>query len=108
MYRDLFSPSRQQYYALITFFLSPSHPDRLHYNYKLSLIYAMRLNLLSDLLAHQLNDLYHAEQQIIHDLIPMITVSSEPEIQSDFELHKQQSATHLERMKQIQQLAGIS
>jgi ferritin-like metal-binding protein YciE len=66
-----------------------------------------RLNSLDDLLVHELQDIYHAEGQILKALPKMIKAASHPELQAAFEEHLAQTEGHIERLDQAFKLLGV-
>jgi len=66
-----------------------------------------RLNSLDDLLVHELQDIYHAEGQILKALPQMIKAASHPELQAAFEEHLAQTEGQVERLEQAFKLLGV-
>ena len=66
-----------------------------------------RLNSLDDLLVHELQDIYHAEGQILKALPKMIKAASHPELQAAFEEHLAQTEGQVERLEQAFKLLGV-
>ena len=66
-----------------------------------------RLNSLDDLLVHELQDIYNAENQILKALPKMIKAASHPELQSAFEEHLEQTEGQVERLDQVFKLLGV-
>jgi ferritin-like metal-binding protein YciE len=66
-----------------------------------------RLTSLDDLLVHELQDIYHAEGQIIKALPKMIKAASHPELQAAFEEHLEQTEGQVERLDQAFKLLGV-
>jgi ferritin-like metal-binding protein YciE len=66
-----------------------------------------KLSSLEDLLVHELQDIYHAEGQILKALPRMIKAASHPELKSAFEEHRLQTEGQVERLEQAFKLLGI-
>lgn len=66
-----------------------------------------KLATLDDLLVHELQDLYDAEQQIIKALPRMIKAASAPELRRAFEDHLRQTEDQVGRLKQVFSLLGV-
>ena len=66
-----------------------------------------KLTSLEDLLVHELQDIYHAEGQILKALPRMIKAASHPELKSAFEEHRLQTGGQVERLEQAFKLLGI-
>jgi ferritin-like metal-binding protein YciE len=66
-----------------------------------------KLNSLDDLLVHELQDIYHAEGQILKALPKMIKAASHPELQTAFEEHLEQTEGQVERLEQAFKLLGV-
>jgi ferritin-like metal-binding protein YciE len=66
-----------------------------------------KLSSLDDLLVHELQDIYHAEGQILKALPKMIKAASHPELQSAFEEHLTQTEGQVERLEQAFKLLGV-
>jgi ferritin-like metal-binding protein YciE len=66
-----------------------------------------RLSSLDDLLVHELQDIYHAEGQILKALPKMIKAATHPELQSAFEEHLTQTEGQVERLEQVFKLLGV-
>ena len=66
-----------------------------------------KLKSLDDLLVHELQDIYHAEGQILKALPKMIKAASHPELQAAFEEHLAQTEGQVERLEQAFKLLGV-
>jgi ferritin-like metal-binding protein YciE len=66
-----------------------------------------KLASLEDLLIHELQDIYHAEGQILKALPKMIQAASHPELKSAFEEHRLQTEGQVARLEQAFKLLGI-
>lgn len=58
----------------------------------------MKLNALKDLLAHELQDLHSAEQQLTEALPKMVKAANSPELKAALEEHLAQTQTQLDRV----------
>jgi ferritin-like metal-binding protein YciE len=67
-----------------------------------------KLNNLSDLLVHELQDLYSAETQLVKALPRMARAASNDDLQSGFNEHLQQTKQHVERIERIMEMLGAS
>jgi ferritin-like metal-binding protein YciE len=65
-----------------------------------------KLSSLDDLLVHELQDIYNAENQILKALPKMIKAASHPELQAAFEEHLEQTEGQVERLEQAFKLLG--
>lgn len=66
----------------------------------------MKLNSLHDLYVLELQDLYHAENQIIKALPKMVEESSSVELRNAFEEHLEQTKGHVRRLEEIFGMLG--
>lgn len=64
------------------------------------------LTSLEDVLVHEIQDLYHAENQLIKTLPKMAKAASNPELKAAFEKHLEQTKDHVERLEQAFELLG--
>ena len=67
-----------------------------------------KLATLDDLLVHELQDLYDAEQQITKALPKMANAASATELQSAFRRHLKETEAQIERLEQIFGILGVS
>jgi ferritin-like metal-binding protein YciE len=67
-----------------------------------------KLNNLSDLLVHELQDLYSAENQLVKALPKMAKAASSEELQSGFTEHLEQTKQHVERLERAMEILGAS
>jgi ferritin-like metal-binding protein YciE len=65
-----------------------------------------KLASLDDLLVHELQDIYHAEGQILKALPKLAKAASSPELTSAFEEHRRQTRGQVERLEQVFTLLG--
>ena len=67
-----------------------------------------RLSSLDDLLVHELQDIYHAEGQILKALPKMTKTASHPDLKAAFEEHRVQTEGQVGRLEQVFELLGMS
>lgn len=65
-----------------------------------------RMNSLNDLFIEELKDLHNAEKQIIAALPKMQKAASNPELQSAFEEHLEQTKEHVNRLEKVFEIIG--
>lgn len=66
-----------------------------------------KLASLDDLLVHELQDIYHAEGQILKALPKMAAAASHPDLKEAFEEHRQQTEGQVRRLEQAFKLLGV-
>jgi len=62
---------------------------------------------MDDLFAHQLQDMYYAENKIVGSLPDMIEKSTNPDLKTAFESHLQETKSQVRRLEQVFQLCGL-
>lgn len=62
---------------------------------------------LQDLLAHQLKDLFSAENQLIKALPKMAKAAQAKELKSAFESHLEETQQHVDRLQQISEMLDV-
>lgn len=67
-----------------------------------------KLSTLSDLLVHELKDLYNAETQLVKALPKMAKAASHADLKSGFEEHLEQTKQHVERIERAMEILGAS
>jgi ferritin-like metal-binding protein YciE len=65
-----------------------------------------KLSSLDDLLVHELQDIYHAEGQILKALPKLIKAASNPDLKAAFEEHRRQTEGQVQRLEQVFKLLG--
>lgn len=65
-----------------------------------------KLSSLDDLLVHELQDIYHAEGQILKALPKLAKAATSPELKRAFEEHRAQTEGHVDRLNQVFKLLG--
>lgn len=63
---------------------------------------------LSDLLEHEIKDLYSAETQLIEALPKMAEAATNEQLQAAFESHLEETEGHKERLREICKILGIN
>jgi ferritin-like metal-binding protein YciE len=66
-----------------------------------------KLASLDDLLVHELQDIYHAEGQILKALPKMVKAATHPDLKDAFEQHRQQTEGQIRRLEQAFKLLGV-
>jgi ferritin-like metal-binding protein YciE len=66
-----------------------------------------RLASLDDLLVHELQDMLHAEGQILQALPRMVEAATHPDLKHALEEHRQQTEAQLRRLEQAFMLLGV-
>jgi len=66
-----------------------------------------KLASLDDLLVHELQDIYHAEGQILNALPKMVSAATHPDLKAAFEEHLQQTEGQVRRLEQAFKLLGV-
>ncbi|MGH9630345.1 MAG: ferritin-like domain-containing protein [Bryobacteraceae bacterium] len=66
----------------------------------------MKLNSLKDLFILELQDLYHAENQILKALPEMAQEASNPQLRNAFERHQEETRNQVKRLEQVFSLVG--
>lgn len=65
-----------------------------------------KLNSLDDLLLHEVQDMYHAEKQLVKALPDVAEKAASPELKSAIEEHLQQTKVHVNRLERIFEMLG--
>ena len=65
-----------------------------------------KLSSLDDLLVHELQDIYHAEGQILKALPKMAKAATNPDLKAAFEEHRVQTEGQVKRLEQVFKLLG--
>lgn len=66
-----------------------------------------KLASLDDLLVHELQDIYHAEGQILKALPKMAKAATHPDLKAAFEEHRQQTEHQVRRLEKAFKLLGV-
>ena len=67
----------------------------------------MKLNNLKDLLLHELQDIYSAEQQITKALPKMMKATSSDKLKQAFEKHLQETEQQIQRLENVFKMMGV-
>src|ERR1051326_6374398 len=65
-----------------------------------------KMNSLEDLLLHEVQDMYHAEKQLVKALPDVAEQATSPELKSALEEHLQQTKGHVNRLERIFEMLG--
>src|SRR5918912_856172 len=66
-----------------------------------------KLSSLDDLLVHELQDIYHAEGQILKALPKLAKAATHPDLKQAFEDHRRQTEGQVRRLEQAFKLLGV-
>jgi ferritin-like metal-binding protein YciE len=66
-----------------------------------------KLASLDDLLVHELQDIYHAEHQILKALPKMVKAATHPDLKRAFEDHRKQTEVQVRRLDEAFKLLGV-
>ena len=66
-----------------------------------------KLASLDDLLVHELQDIYHPENQILKALPKMIRAATHPDLKQAFETHRRETEGQVRRLEQAFKLLGV-
>jgi ferritin-like metal-binding protein YciE len=66
-----------------------------------------KLSSLDDLLVHELQDIYHAEGQILKALPKLAKAATNPDLKAAFEEHRVQTESHVKRLEDSFKLLGL-
>lgn len=64
------------------------------------------MNTLKELLVDEIQDLYHAENQLVKALPKLAKSATNPELKAGFKAHLEQTRQHVDRLEQCFQLLG--
>jgi ferritin-like metal-binding protein YciE len=65
-----------------------------------------KLNSLDDLLLHEVQDIYHAEKQLVKALPDVAEQATSPDLKSALEEHLKQTKVHVNRLERIFEMLG--
>jgi ferritin-like metal-binding protein YciE len=65
-----------------------------------------KLTSLDDLFVHELQDIYHAESQILRALPDMAKAAASPDLRKAIEGHRRETERHVERLEQVFRMLG--
>ena len=66
-----------------------------------------KLASLDDLLVHELQDIYHAENQILKALPKMVRAATHPDLKQAFETHRRETEGQVRRLEHAFKLLGV-
>jgi ferritin-like metal-binding protein YciE len=66
-----------------------------------------KLSSLDDLLVHELQDIYHAEGQILKALPKLAKAATNPDLKTAFDEHRVQTEGHVRRLEEVFKLLGL-
>jgi ferritin-like metal-binding protein YciE len=69
-------------------------------------LFTKDIKTMNDLFVHQLQDIYHAEKQLVKALPKMAEKASDPELKKGFLTHLQETRTHVQRLEQVFKMHG--
>jgi len=69
-------------------------------------LFSKDVKTMDDLFVHTLRDIYYAENQIVKALPEMIEKATNPELKQGFQVHLEETKTHVRRLEQLFQLTG--
>src|ERR671939_172981 len=71
-------------------------------------LFSSEIKTLDDLFAHQLQDIYYAENQITKALPQMVQKATDPQLKQGFETHLTETQNQIKRLEQVFQMHGRS
>lgn len=69
-------------------------------------MFSKPIHSLNDLFVHFLQDIYYAENQIVKALPDMVTKATNPELKRAFEMHLNETRTHVARLEKVFAMHG--
>ena len=69
-------------------------------------LFTRDIKTMNDLILHQLQDIYYAEQQLVKALPKMASKSSDKQLKDGFLTHLEETKTHVQRLEQVFQMLG--
>ena len=70
-------------------------------------LFTKDIKTLNDLFVHQLKDVYYAEKRIEKSLPSMIKKATSPDLRQGFEMHLEQTHTHVTRVEEVFRMHGV-
>jgi len=70
-------------------------------------LFTRDIKTMNDLFAHQLRDMYYAEQQLVKALPKMADKASEPQLKQGFMSHLKETEEHVRRLEQLFKMHGV-
>jgi ferritin-like metal-binding protein YciE len=71
-------------------------------------LFTKDIKTLNDLFAHQLQDIYYAEKQLVKALPEMADKATDPQLKQGFLTHLEETRTHVQRLEQVFKMHGLS
>src|SRR6201992_1168048 len=69
-------------------------------------LFTKDIQTMNDLFAHQLQDIYYAEQQLVKALPKMAGKATDKQLKDGFLTHLEETKTHVQRLEQVFQMIG--
>src|ERR1700761_61825 len=70
-------------------------------------LFTKDIKTMNDLFAHQLQDIYYAEKQLVKALPKMADKATDKQLKEGFLSHLEETKTHVQRLEQVFQMAGV-
>jgi len=70
-------------------------------------LFTKDIKTMNDLFAHQLQDIYYAEKQLVKALPEMAEKATDSQLKQGFLTHLQETKTHVQRLEQIFKMHGL-
>jgi len=71
-------------------------------------LFTKDIKTMNDLFAHQLQDIYYAEKQLVKALPEMADKATDPQLKQGFLTHLEETKTHVQRLEQVFKMHGLS
>src|SRR6476660_6656204 len=69
-------------------------------------LFTRDIKTMNDLFMHQLQDIYHAEKQLVKALPKMAAKATDQQLKQGFLTHLDETKTHVQRVEQVLQMLG--
>jgi ferritin-like metal-binding protein YciE len=69
-------------------------------------LFSKDIKTMDDLFVHTLQDIYYAENKIVHSLPDMISKAVDPQLKQGLEAHLKETKDHVKRLEQVFQMHG--
>jgi ferritin-like metal-binding protein YciE len=70
-------------------------------------LFTKDIKTINELFAHQLQDIYYAEKQLVKALPQMAEKATDPQLKQGFLTHLEETRTHVQRLEQVFQMHGL-
>jgi ferritin-like metal-binding protein YciE len=70
-------------------------------------LFTKDIKTMNDLFAHQMQDIYYAEKQLVKALPKMAEKATDKQLKQGFLTHLDETKTHVQRLEQVFQMQGI-